>query len=153
MFRGYSLNRMLVLFVTAGFAFLLLDTFLEHRDVLTSEIWSLVPVIFSALAMIVGIIAVARWKNGMIRFLNGVLIASLVVGLAGMYFHLREEDDKDERGRPAVEQRTDRDEGLSTGEGEEAEKDKPPLAPLAFGGLAVLGLMATSRRWQSEPRG
>jgi hypothetical protein len=33
---------------------------------------------------------------------------------------------------------------------EEKEKEKPLLAPLAFAGLAVVGLLGTARKWEAE---
>jgi hypothetical protein len=133
---------MLVLCVTAGFAFLLLDTFLEHRDVLSKEFFALIPMIFSAIALLAGIVAVVRWKEPVIRLMHFVLIVSVVVGLAGIYFHVKEEDDDEEK--PAVTEQQGK---------EEKEKEKSPLAPLSFAGLAAIGLLGTSRRWPAEVAG
>ena len=144
MLRHYSLNRMVVLCVTAGFAFLLADTFLEHRDILSREAWGYIPVIFSALALVVGIVTVARWKDSVIRLMHFVLIASVAVGLVGTYFHLREEDDDEDKKPSATQQK---------GGDEEKEKEKSPLAPLSFAGLAAIGLLGTSRKWTAEVAG
>jgi hypothetical protein len=135
---------MLVLSVTAGFAFLLADTLLEHRDILSKDAVGLIPVVFSAIALLAGIVAVVRWKEPVIKFMHYVLIASVFVGLVGLYFHVKEEDDDEEK-KPAATQQQ--------GKEEEKEKEKSPLAPLSFAGLAAIGLLGTSRRWQAEVPG
>lgn len=142
MLRHYSLNRMLVLCVTAGFAFLLADTLLEHRDILSKDAMGLVPVIFSAIAIVIGVITVARWKETEIRLMHYVLVASILVGLVGFYFHVKEEDDDEKKPATAEQQGK-----------EEKEKERSPLAPFSFAGLAAIGLLGTSRGWPAESAG
>jgi hypothetical protein len=70
--------------------------------------------------------------------LNVFLLASFLVAAGGLYFHLAEEDE-DEMTEEKMEL-------------EATEKEKPPLAPLAFGGLALVGLLGTARKWNAEVR-
>ena len=135
--KNYTLNRLLVLFTTLGFLFLMVDSTLEHWAVLKDEFMSFVPIIFSALGLVAGIVTVLNWKDKWIRRFHAFLLASIVVAGTGVYFHVGEdEDDK----QLTVEQR----------EHEKKEKDKPLLAPLSFAGLAIVGLLGTSRKWKAE---
>jgi len=137
MLKHYSLNRLLVLVATVGFAFLLADTTIEHWEILTRELMAYVPLIFSGIGLILGMIAVLRWKEQWIRMFQIVLLGSFVVAAAGFYLHIREEDEE-KTTIPKVQQE------------EQKEKDKPLLAPFAFGGVAVVGLLGTSKRWRAN---
>ena len=138
MFKNFTLNRLLVLFVTAGFAFLMVDSIIEHRDILKKEFLSFIPIVFSALGFALGAIVFIGWKEKWIRALHLFLFAAFVVAFAGVYFHLGE--DEDEKAAMTAEQR----------EEEKKEKDKPLLAPLSFAGLAAVGLLGTARKWKAE---
>ncbi len=137
MFMKYTLNRLLVLTASAGFAFLLADTIIEHLGTFNQEIMTYIPPIFSLIGVIIGLIAVYKWKSGIIRVMHMFLFLSFIVAAAGFYLHVAEEKDDDNL---TMEQRLH----------EENEKDKPLLAPLAFGGVAVVGLLGTSRKLESE---
>lgn len=137
MFKNYSLNRMLVLFTTFGFAFLLLDTTLEHWDMLKDEVMVYIPMIFSVIGVILGLAVTVQWKEKLIRYFQIFLIVSFIVAGAGVYFHVAEEKDEIN----LTEEKR---------EHEENEKDKPLLAPFAFAGLAAVGLLGTARKWNSE---
>jgi len=143
MFRDYSLNRMLVLCVTVGFAFLLLETTLEHRDILSRELAAFIPVVVCAIAVVLGAVAVIRWKEPALKLMQIVLLVSIAVGLLGIYFHVREEEDKD--AKPTVARQENQE--------NEREKEKSPVAPLAFVGLAAIGLLGTAKRWRTEVGG
>jgi hypothetical protein len=136
MLKNYSLNRMLVLVATAGFAFLLADNIIEHWSVFKEEVSSFIPVVFSAIGLIIGLVTVLKWKEKFIKVFQIVLLASIVVALAGMYFHIKEDDDEDQPKEQVVTPKE--------------EKDKPVLAPLAYAGLAIVGLLGTSRKWHAE---
>jgi hypothetical protein len=138
MFKNYSLNRMLILFVSFGFAFLALDSLIEHWEVLKTEPMSLVPICFGAIGSAIGLYALVSWKNESIRMLNTCLLSAFLISAAGVYFHLEEDDE--EKAEMTTEAKAE----------EAKEKDKPLLAPLTFGGLAALGLLATSRKWRAE---
>jgi hypothetical protein len=136
MFKHYSLNRLLVLTATTGFAFLLADTIIEHWSILKEDIPSYIPIIFSAIAFIIGMATVVKWKQNIIRLFQIVLLASVIVAVAGVYLHVAEDEDEDESKEEVVQQKE--------------EKDKPVLAPLAYGELAIVGLLGTSRKWHAE---
>lgn len=137
MFKQYSLNRLLVLLTTIGFAFLLLDTTIEHWSTFEEEIMSFIPLVFSVVGLVFGMLVVIIWKEKLIRWFQILLFASFIVAGGGLYFHIEEEEDNINL---AAEER----------EHEEEEKDKPLLAPLTFAGLAVVGLLGTARKWEAE---
>jgi hypothetical protein len=138
MMKNYSLNRLLVLFVTLGFAFLMADSILEHWPIFLQEPWAFVPVIFSAVGAIIGVMTVVRWNERWIRLMHVTLLAAFLVSAGGFYFHAGEEDESEKT--------------AEVRDHEQKEKDKPLLAPFAFGGLAVAGLLGTSRKWHAEVR-
>ena len=136
MLKNYSLNRLLVLLTTLGFFFLMVDSLIEHWGILKQEVWAYVPIVFGALGALMGAGVTIRWKEKCIRRFQILLLASIVVAGAGLYFHIEEEDE----GQMTTEQR----------EHEKNEKEKPLLAPLSFAGLAAVGLLGTARKWQAE---
>jgi hypothetical protein len=137
MFKQYSLNKLLILVTTLGFAFLLLDTTLEHWPTFEEEIMSFIPLIFSLAGLVLGIIVFITWKEKFIHWFQILLFVSIIVSVAGIYFHI--EPFEEETNMTAEEM-----------EHEENEKDKPLLAPIAFAGLAVFGLLGTMRKWEAE---
>jgi hypothetical protein len=137
MFKNYSLNRLLVLFTTTGFLFLVADSIIEHWSAFSQEIMCFIPVVFSAIGLVVGILTVREWKEPWIRRFHLLLLATFVVSAAGLYFHIMEEEDDEQL---TAEQR----------EHEKTEEEKPLLAPLSFAGLAAVGLLGTSRKWQAD---
>ena len=137
MFKKYTLNRLLVLTAAAGFAFLLADTIIEHYDIFDKEIMAFIPPVFCLFGFVLGLITVYKWMPGIIKMLQVFLFVSFIVAAAGFYFHIEEEEG---------------DEALTTEQliHEQNEKDKPLLAPFAFGGVAVVGLLGTYRKWNAE---
>ena len=136
MLKNYTINRLLALLVGIGFAFLAADSTLEHWDVLLKEPWSFIPVVFSACGAVLGILAVVLWNEKWIRALHLFLLASFLVAAAGLFFHIKEDEDE-KKPAQAVEQ-------------QEKENEKPLLAPLAFAGIAAVGLIGTARKWPAE---
>jgi hypothetical protein len=136
MFQKYSLNHMIAMFVAAGFFFLIADSILEHLEILGQELLVYIPIAFSVLGFLISTIAAVLWKERVIRFLRMTLFVAFLISAAGLYFHIKEEDDEE----ITAEQFTH----------EQKEKDKPILAPLSFAGLAVIGLLGTSRKWKTE---
>lgn len=91
----------------------------------------------SIVAILFGIIALINWKDRFLKIFHILLLASFLVASGGIYFHLKEEDDEISL---TIEEQLYK----------ENEKDKPILAPLTFGGLALVGLLGTSRKWKAE---
>jgi hypothetical protein len=137
--RTISLNRLLVLVSVTGFAFLLADTTIEHWEILLKEPAACIPALFCFIGLLTGGVAFMRWKEQLIKIFQMVLLASLLVGGLGVYFHLG--DDDDAATTPVSPQLKNK-----------KEKDKPILAPMSFAGVAVVGLLGTLRKWEAEVR-
>ena len=135
MFARYSLNRLLVLLATAGYLFLTADTVIEHWPVFSREPMSFVPVGFGGIAFLAGIWTILRWDETWIQRLHVIFFAAFVISGLGMYLHIENDDDPGSSSAARLDER---------------EKPKPLLAPLAFGAVAVVGLLGTSRRWPAE---
>jgi hypothetical protein len=138
MFKNYSLNRLLVLTATAGFAFLLADTVIEHWSILKEDIPSYIPIVFSVVAFLVSLMTFMRWSDNWLRLFRVTLFASMVIAVAGVYFHVAKDDDEDEGKQQVVQPKDD--------------KDKPLLAPFAFGGMAIIGLLGASKSLRAEAK-
>lgn len=134
-----SLNRLLVVVSVAGFVFLLADTTIEHWEIFFKEPAVFIPAVFCCIGLVTGVLAFLRWQERLIKIFQIVLIASILIGGVGVYFHIGEDDEAD--ARPAGAQ-----------VGQKKEKDKPLLAPLSFAGIAVVGLLGTLRKWEAEVR-
>ncbi len=147
--RFWTLNKLVALGVLGAFAMLLLELRFDHRDVL-GEYWqAFVPLIYSGTMIVFGGAALALWhRGGRIVLLWGFSIA-LIIGVVGFWMH--------NQGRPiegaqrilaAWSQPIEKPESESGGK---AALDEPPvLAPLAFFGLGLLGMLACSRRFQPD---
>jgi hypothetical protein len=135
-FQRFSLNRLIIVFVAGGFFFLIADSILEHWGILGQELWAYIPIVFSLLGFVISAIAAVVWRERALRFLQITLFAAFIISAAGLYFHILEEDETT----------------LSTEqiEHEQKEKEKPLLAPLSFAGLALIGLLGTSRKWRTD---
>ncbi len=88
MFKTYSLNRLLVLLFTIGFAFLLIDTTIEYWDVFNDEIMAFIPGVFSFIGLVIGVITIIIWKDKTIRFFQTFLIVSFFIAGAGLFLHI-----------------------------------------------------------------
>ena len=134
--KQLTLNRILVAVAVAGFVFLFADSIIEHWDILKKEPMSLVPVITSVIGILITLVTFIAWKNRWIKILQTFLFVVLCVGAAGVYFHISDSDE-DEKTEAVKEPKHE-------------EKEKPLLAPLAFAGVAVVGLLGTARKWEAE---
>jgi hypothetical protein len=137
--RALSLNRLLVFVSVTGFAFLLADTTIEHWEIFLKEPSAFIPAIFCFIGLLAGVFALLEWKEQFIKLFQIILLASILVGGLGVYFHTGEDDDADTKLAGAQLEN-------------KKEKDKPILAPLSFAGVAVVGLLGTLRKWEAEVR-
>src|SRR3954469_2709630 len=120
-----------------GALMLLAEIRFEHREVL-GETWrGWIPLGFLALLLAVGGPAWLKWRSGGRKVLSALFAGAIVVGAAGFWFH--------SGGRPArAMQRIASAWSLKPGDdgGEKPGGAPPALAPLAFVGLGLLGVLA-----------
>jgi hypothetical protein len=123
------------------FAALLLDLRYDHNHVLRKHPYAWVPIIYSGLMFVAGLIGLAAWDTWGRQALMVLFAAGFVVGVLGYYFH--------SGGHLLHPLRL----LFSVWGGKHPDPvEKPPvLAPLSFAGLGALGLLACSNRFQSPP--
>ena len=119
-----------------GMALLLCELRFEHREVL-GETWrSWIPLIYTAVTLLGGLVALLRWDGKRRRVLAMLFGAGIAVGLLGFWFHTD--------GHLVTGLRNillawrvplGQDGGIKMG------SQPPALAPLAFCGLGILGLL------------
>lgn len=134
-------RRMLLLFVALSFVFFLIEIYLGHygqlqlfQDKLTLSA-ALVPFFFCPIGAVVSLVAATRLTPITVRVLNATMVASIVVGTGGAYFHVAA------RVTSAASLLS-----VSTWLG-----DPPAFAPFAFALPGIMGLMAIyGIRWMEE---
>lgn len=122
----------LAIYWAFSFAMLGVDAAMNHHAIIRENPWSLTPIIFAPLAVIVSLICVfsASWRRQ--AWIPGVV--ALLVGIAGTLFH--NIPTILERGHQTVWQAL-----LNT--------ERPVLAPAAFAATGLLLLLvAWGERWQ-----
>jgi len=129
----------------AGGALLLAEVRFEHREVL-GETWvAWLPLAYAALLLVGGGVALVRFRRGGRRVLRILFAAGVVVGTLGIWFH-----SSGHPVRPVVEVISafaldpGKDGGIKIG------SQPPPLAPAAFCGLGIIGLIACRRRQEGD---
>jgi hypothetical protein len=131
-------RRMLILFAALSFVAFFVEIYLGHygrlqlfqQKLILSA--ALVPFFFSPVALVVCLVAATRITPTTVRVLNSTMLASIVVGMGGTYFHVAA------RITSAASLVT-----VSTWLG-----DPPAFAPFAFALPGIMGLVATfGIRW------
>jgi hypothetical protein len=139
--KSFSINRLIVLLVAGGYLFLFVETLIEHQEVLPGERPAFIPIIASLIGFIISLLSLQSWKEGMISLLKYFLIVTILVGIGGLFFHNEARFQEDQDDVEAISEEIEF-------EGAEA----PILAPSAFIGLGILGLIGTGRKRESEIR-
>lgn len=140
-----SINRLIACIVAGGFIFLFIETRIEHQEVMNDKLTAWIPMIVSAVGVLLASLTAFQWKPKLIRILHIYLILTMLVGLGGMFFH--NEDRFEGKHQEETELRNEE----SHEHNAQKHEDYPPiLAPFAFVGLGVVGLLGTSRRWNAE---
>jgi len=129
-------DRRFATVLLGGVVLLLCELRFEHREVL-GETWrSWIPLIYAAVTLLGGLVALLRWDGKGRRVLAMLFGAGIVVGLLGFWFHT---DGHLVTGLRNVllawRVPLGQDGGIKMG------SQPPALAPLAFCGLGFLGLL------------
>jgi hypothetical protein len=144
----WTLNKLLALGVLVAFALLLLELRFDHRHVLGEHWQAFVPLIYSGAMIVLGGVALGLWQRGGRTFLFWGFSLALAVGVVGFWMH-NEDAPQESVGRvlSAWSQPVEHEEHHH----EEAALQAPPvLAPLAFAGLGLLGMLSCARRFQPD---
>jgi hypothetical protein len=113
-----------------GLALLLVELRLEHAAALRESRLAWTPLLYCAAMVCVGVPSLLLWRRGGARVLLAGFALAPLIGLAGFFAH----SDGDLRAAAAVV--------LSS---PKKPPRPPPLAPLAFVGLGVTGVLACKR--------
>jgi hypothetical protein len=142
---SWSLNRILVLALLGGLASLMIDIRWEHRVELARRWETWIPLVYIGLMLVAGIVGLYRWDSWGRRVLQVGFSLCLIVGALGTWFHSQ----KDPIGnfRRVVTAWTV---PIGTNGGVKTGSTPPEMAPLAFIGLGLMGLLACSRRFHCE---
>ena len=144
---SWSLNKIMVLLLLGGLASLMLDIRWEHRVELGRQWETWIPLVYAGLMLIAGVVGLYKWNSWGRRVLQVGFSLGLIVGALGVWFH----GGKDLVGsvlRVLTAWRVP----LGTNGGVKVGSTPPELAPLAFVGLGLIGLLVCSKRFQSDPR-
>ncbi len=141
--RERSLNERVVAAVLAGSALLLAEVRFEHRVVLAEAWRAWLPLGYAAALLLGGSVALLRWQRGGRTVLAALFALAFVVGALGMWFH--------SGGHPL----THLVRVLSAGRDRKATSGSAPpvLAPGAFWGLGLIGLIACLGDGPDHPAG
>ena len=173
--KFWTLNKWIALGILGAFATLLLELRFDHRHVLGEHWQAWAPLIYSGIMLVAGSIALARWERGGRVVLFWGFALALAVGSVGFWMHTmgqpvknverilaawsqpinaEHEHNQSSEGahtEDAHTQSQDKPNESAEGGHSEAALEKPPvLAPLAFCGLGLLGMLACARRFQPE---
>ena len=143
---SWSLNRIIVLLLLGGLASLMLDIRWEHRVELARQWETWIPLIYVGLMLVVGLVGLYKWNSWGRRVLQVGFSLALIVGALGVWFH----GGNDHVGS-VLRVLTAWTVPLGTNGGVKVGSTPPELAPLAFVGLGLIGLLACSKRFQSDP--
>ena len=137
--RSWSLKRWLVLLLTVVFLGLVLDLRSEHVDVIREKWQPWIPIVFSGVAFLIGLLTLIWWRGVMRGLFFVVSLCSFVVGGLGVWFHNEEH---------LADNLTKIYKAWYT---EVRHPDAPPyLASLLFCFLGVLGMLAALGRSRGE---
>jgi hypothetical protein len=133
----WTLNKLVVLILTAGFVVLLIQVRYDHRMVVHEKVIAWTPIVFSALMITACVVGLLLWDRGGRKVLLFGFLMAIVVGLLGFWLHT--------------------DGHLLRGFGHDllawvrkipAEDQPPALAPLAFAGFGLLGWIACLKHFK-----
>ena len=142
---SWSLNRIIVLLLLGGLAGLLIDIRWEHRVELARQWETWIPLVYISLMLIAGTVGLYKWNSWGRRVLQVGFSLCLIVGALGTWFH--------SKGDPVGNFRrvvTAWTLPLGTNGGVKVGSSPPEMAPLAFGGLGLIGLLCCAKRFQCD---
>jgi hypothetical protein len=135
----WPLARVFILILAGAFAGLKVDIRVEHVDVARERSVAWLPIIYSGFMTIACSAAFVFWNKTARLIMILLFLVALVIG--GLGFYLHNHGDLKQVIRTSVSAWTDPKMNHS---------DAPPqVAPLAFSGLRVIGILASLKRFNS----
>jgi len=135
-----SLARVLILLLAGAFVGLMVDIRVEHVDAVRDHTIAWLPIIYSGFMTIACLVTFVFWNKTTRLILLPLFLLAFIVGGMGFYFH--NNGNLKKVIKTSVDAWTDPDMNHS---------DEPPqVAPLAFAGLGVIGVLASLKRFNSQ---
>jgi hypothetical protein len=144
---SWSLNRIIVLLLLGGLASLMIDIRWEHRVELARQWETWIPLVYIGLMLVAGLVGLYKWNSWGRRILQVGFFVSMVVGVLGTWFHSQKDPVNNFR-RVLTAWTVP----LGTNGGIKTGSTPPEMAPLAFVGLGLIGLLCCARRFQCDPK-
>jgi hypothetical protein len=135
----WPLARVLILLLGGAFLGLLVDIRVEHVDVVRERSIAWLPIIYSGIMAIACHVAFVLWNKNTRVVMRLLFVLALVIGGMGFYFH--NHGDLKKVILTSVHAWTDPEMNHSD--------DPPQVAPLAFAGLGVIGILGSLKRFNS----
>jgi hypothetical protein len=135
----WPLARVLILLLAGAFVGLMVDIRVEHVDVVRERKIAWLPIIYAGFMTIASLVAFVFWNKTTRRIMIPLFLLAFVVGGMGFYFH--NHGHLKEVITTSVNAWTDPNMDHSDG--------PPQVAPLAFAGLGMIGVLASLRRFNS----
>lgn len=137
----WPLTRILIFLLSNGFIGLAIDIRVEHVDVVHERAISWLPIIYSCVMAIACLAAVAFWNRIARLLMVPLFLLAFFVGGMGFYLH-----------NHGHLQRVIKNSARAWTDPDMTRSDAPPqIAPLAFGGLGGIGILACLRRFNPSP--
>ncbi len=132
----WPFGKIIVAILISAFAGLVFDLRYEHNHILAKHEIGWTPIIYSGVSVLVGSIGLALWDRGGRVLLAAIFAAGFVVGGLGFWFH----------GQGHILKDIGQMLSVWVGAHPNPVKKPPLLAPLAFAGIGLFGLLACSKR-------
>ena len=138
----WPINRVLLLVLACGYLTLMADIRVEHADRFRRFWQAWIPIYYSGamvLACVIGALGWSAARGNVRRVVFWLFAVGFAVGGYGLYLH--------NKGDVAKLLQTLMDAWIT----KIKHEDVPPqLAPAAFCGLGLMGMLACARRWQAR---
>lgn len=141
---SWPLNKLIVLILLGGLASLLIEIRWEHRVELERQWQTWIPLVYISLMLIGGVISLYRWESWGAKVMGIGFALSFVVGALGVWFH-----GGDHLVGNLLRVLTAWMIPLGTNGGVKVSSEPPIMAPLAFIGVGLLGVLACSKRFRT----
>jgi len=139
---SWSLNRLLVLLLLGAYATLIVDIRAEHVDVVRLHWMGWIPLAYCAVMILLLVIALKFWNATTRAILFGAFSLGLIVSIWGLWIHNHiDEHNFATTIRELINAWYVRDAHYADGL-------PPHLAPIAFAGLALIGMLSTAKAFQ-----
>ena len=137
----WPLGKIVVLVLVAAFAGLMFDLRYEHNHIPAKHEIGWTPIIYSGVSALVGAAGLALWDRGGRMLLMAIFAAGFLVGALGFWYH----------GQGHILADLGQMASVWSGAHLNPVHQPPLLAPLAFAGIGLFGILACSRHFTPRP--